>query len=188
MALLSVPVIFRALYTFGALPSLATCQTLILMSGEGCLVYSFVIVASVTPTENSIAISKRCKTIYEHPKNAASYVEAASTFVSCAELCFIGYITNFKLMYSQCNGCINTSVYQEPCSSVSQLVPDTIRMQDSPKRRNSSIATVIIGIESCLIVSVQRLFFPVIGRVSSLSVRRGMRVYLVFATTAVNPI
>ncbi|KAL0103433.1 hypothetical protein PUN28_017595 [Cardiocondyla obscurior] len=39
MALFSVPIIFRSLHTFSALPSLAARQTLVLMSGESCLIY-----------------------------------------------------------------------------------------------------------------------------------------------------
>lgn len=51
MALLPIPVIFRSFYALSALPSLAARQTLILMSGESCLVYSFIIVASITSVE-----------------------------------------------------------------------------------------------------------------------------------------
>lgn len=51
MALLSIPIIFCSFYAFSALSGFAARQTLILMSGEGCLVYSFIIVASITSVE-----------------------------------------------------------------------------------------------------------------------------------------
>lgn len=48
MALFSVSVILCTFYALSTLPCLAARQTLILMSGESCLVYSLIIVTPIT--------------------------------------------------------------------------------------------------------------------------------------------